>query len=275
MSGWFIWDVETRIAIDRVLRTEKPLAQHGCTEGKKVAVKEVLDRICAEKGQTADRPCFIPARFHEPVALVGLLLTEELEYRHHMVLAPQLPDGEPDVQKVTQEFWASINWLGANGRPRLVTFNGGHFDIPVMEVAALEHGCSLAGWLNPEAKVWEDPRGDRAPELHWDLYSILAKAGMLGGGLNFWSRLAGYPGKLDTGGDMVQQMLDEKKLAEIADYCVTDVLNTYGLLWHVLTAMGRMAPRQNSPVFENTLRKVAAGRGPEVQRYLGHLVPPF
>ena len=47
------------------------------------------------------------------------------------------------------------------------------------------------------------------------------------GGLNLVANLLGKPGKMDVQGDMVQDMYNAGRLADINDYCRCDVLDTY------------------------------------------------
>ena len=60
------------------------------------------------------------------------------------------------------------------------------------------------------------------------------------GGLNLAANLLGKPGKMDVQGDMVQDMYDDGRLAEINDYCRCDVLDTYFVFLRTRVLLGKL-----------------------------------
>jgi hypothetical protein len=60
------------------------------------------------------------------------------------------------------------------------------------------------------------------------------------GGLNLAANLLGKPGKMDVQGDMVQDMFEAGRLAEINDYCRCDVLDTYFVFLRSRVMMGQL-----------------------------------
>jgi hypothetical protein len=274
--SYLIWDTETDTAYDRIMRTERPVL--GAGESTVQAVDRVLKELCDQKNQSYDRPCFTPARFHVPNTIGLLQVDEQLRYQRHLVIANRTIDNKPDYAANARQFWNCYNsaYDESNQNLVLVDFNGLHFDCPLMEVAGLENGCDLSRWYAFGNKSWEDPRGAFAHQRHIDLFAFLSTRAQVGGGLSYWSRLIGLPGKLDTDGAMVQDML---KTADghqrVADYCMCDVLNTYGLLFHILHCMGHTPTSFTGPVFEDTMRRVAQGRGSELQKFVQFYEAPF
>lgn len=263
---YLIFDIEGRVSLKRTMRTERLKAPDGGS--MEATVNEFIERTCLEKDRTKDRACFAPARFHEPVSVVMLLVDDQLRYISHQVIDHHDQHGHPEPAKIAGHAWEIIRWARKTHSARLVTFAGCRYDIPVLEATAFEHGMDIGFWFNPDAKVWENGRSDRAPEVHLDLLSVLTGPSYMGGGLNFWSRLCGLPGKLDTEGDMVQEMLRNRQIDRISDYCLCDVLNTYGLLFHMLFSMRQIpASHTGNPIFRDTLTRMIAGRGPEAQRF--------
>ncbi|MSQ55586.1 MAG: 3'-5' exonuclease [Betaproteobacteria bacterium] len=115
--------------------------------------------------------------------------------------------------------------------PQLVSWNGGGFDLPVLNYRALANGVSAP-------KFWDQGEDDRDFKWnsylgryharHLDLMDVLAmyqprnKAP-----LDAVARIAGFPGKIGVGGAEVWPAYQAGKLAEIRDYCEADCANTY------------------------------------------------
>jgi 3'-5' exonuclease len=106
--------------------------------------------------------------------------------------------------------------------PQLVTFNGNTFDLPVLRYRAMIHGISAPG-------LAVRPYFNRYTEDAVDLCDILSSfAPHTKASLNELSRIMGLPGKSDgSDGSDVERFFLEGKIKEIADYCETDVVNTY------------------------------------------------
>lgn len=115
--------------------------------------------------------------------------------------------------------------------PTLVTWNGSGFDLPVLHYRALKHGI-------PAPRYWENGAEDqsfrfnnylnRFHERHTDLMDVLSGyQARACAPLDELAVLLGFPGKLGMSGADVWDQYQAGKLADIRDYCETDVLNTY------------------------------------------------
>lgn len=113
--------------------------------------------------------------------------------------------------------------------PRLVSFNGKNFDLPVLKYRAIKYGVT-APWLYKMGDKWNNYSQRYSLDWHCDLadaysdYGASAKVKM-----NELCVAFGLPGKLDVDGSQVADLYDAKKLDEIRNYCETDVINTYML----------------------------------------------
>ncbi len=121
----------------------------------------------------------------------------------------------------------------------LVTFNGRGFDMPLLELAAFDHGCSASEYFQRSR--------NRFNSKHLDLMDWLSNTGAcrIAGGLNMMAqrRAGGVPagcGKFDVAGDQVYQMYKEGKLQEINDYCMYDTLDTYFVFLRTRVVVGTM-----------------------------------
>ena len=112
-------------------------------------------------------------------------------------------------------------------RPRLVTYNGRSFDIPVLKYRAMAHGIA-ARWLHKAGDRFSNYSYRYSREWHCDLMDVLSDFGASRSvKLDEVSRLLGFPGKFGIDGSKVKEMHEAGRLKEIRDYCETDVLNTY------------------------------------------------
>ena len=115
--------------------------------------------------------------------------------------------------------------------PQLVSWNGGGFDLPVLNYRALIYGVTAS-------RFWEQGEEDRDFKWnnylsryhtrHLDLMDHLAMyTGRANAPLDDLAKLCGFPGKMGVDGSQVWALYQEGRLAEIRDYCETDVVNTY------------------------------------------------
>jgi 3'-5' exonuclease len=136
-------------------------------------------------------------------------------------------DANSDEAEIIRRFFEGIDKY----TPMLVTWNGGGFDLPVLHYRALLHGVSAprywdTGELDREFK-WNNYL-NRFHARHTDLMDVLSGyQGRATARLDDIAQMLGLPGKLGMDGSQVWDTYQAGKLAEIRDYCETDVLNTY------------------------------------------------
>ena len=184
---------------------------------------------------TEGRNAFPRQPFHKVVAIS--FLTAEIDRdgpRESYVLRELRSGGEPgyDEKKLLQGFFQYFERL----RPRLVSFNGRTFDLPVLKYRAMVHGVSAAHLFQAGDK-WESYNSRYASEWHCDLLEVLSDYGASARcKLNEVCSVLGLPGKFGPDGSKVTEMWDARQVGAIRDYCETDVLNTYlvYLRWQLL-----------------------------------------
>jgi 3'-5' exonuclease len=139
-------------------------------------------------------------------------------------------DGKSEEASVIQAFFDRVD----GRRPQLVSWNGGGFDLPVLQQRGLRHGV-VAG------RYWEMGDDDREHRYnnyisryhlrHIDLMDLLAMyQSRANAPLDAMAKLCGFPGKLGMDGSQVYGAYLEGRRDEIRRYCETDAMNTY-LLW--------------------------------------------
>ena len=107
-------------------------------------------------------------------------------------------------------------------KPRLISFNGASFDLPVLRYRAMVNRVSAPGLI---ARAYFNRYTDDALDL-CDALASFDNRGKLK--LNELARALGLPGKPDgIDGARVEEFVNAGRVKEVADYCETDVVNTY------------------------------------------------
>lgn len=268
-----IFDIETIIDAERLLRTEKSTARMIEANGKprqetpdEVVAREA-ERICKLDPAVASgtKECFMAPRFHGPTHIALLLVDDQMQYLNHSLIALR-KDHAPDFRGNTQTFWNTVAWVKqTHGGCRMVTWGGFRFDLPVLETCAFEYGIPMPGYLVFDQPAYNDPRSQFGTKHHLDLLPFMARGN---GGLSQWSRLVGLPGKMDTNGSMVADMLKRSNgHEEVGDYNMCDTVSTYAMLYHTLFLAGELTSSFRGPTFEHAMDQCFKGRGKECQRF--------
>ena len=119
--------------------------------------------------------------------------------------------------------------------PRLVSFNGRGFDLPMIMVRAMRYNLNAAAYYESENKElnknkWENYRARYSPKFHLDLLDFISDFGSVRGlKLDTLCASLNLPGKYDVHGDQVLELYYAGELDKINEYCESDVLNTYWL----------------------------------------------
>ncbi|MDR1228779.1 MAG: 3'-5' exonuclease [Azoarcus sp.] len=143
---------------------------------------------------------------------------------------------EPDSGEsgIVQRFFDGIEKY----TPQLVSWNGGGFDLPVLHYRGLLHGIAAPRYWDLGDGDYADSREfkwnnyiSRYHARHLDLMDLLALyQPRANAPLDDLAKLMGYPGKLGMDGSAVWTAWQAGRIAEIRDYCETDVVNT-GLVY--------------------------------------------
>ncbi len=164
--------------------------------------------------------------FHRVVAIAFLEAEIQTEGGVETYLLRELRSGGEanwDEKKLIQGFFAYVQ----RSRPRLVSFNGRTFDLPVLRYRAMVHGIT-APYLYTAGDKWDNYMRRYSPDWHCDLLDVLSDYGASARvRLNEVCAVLGLPGKFGIAGGDVAGLIDAHKLEEVRRYCETDVLNTY------------------------------------------------
>ena len=128
-----------------------------------------------------------------------------------------------DEEELLRGFFAYCGKL----RPRLVSYNGRGFDLPVLKYRAMKFRIP-APWLHRAENKWENYNVRYAPHWHCDLQEVLSDYGASARvKMNEVCAAFGLPGKTGIDGSQVAELYQNGDIDTIRRYCETDVLNTY------------------------------------------------
>ena len=157
--------------------------------------------------------------------------------------------------------------------PTLVSWNGSGFDLPVLNYRGLMHGVTAARfWDQGEDEKdfkWNNYIS-RYHARHTDLMDLMAMYQPRGAApLDALAKLCGFPGKLGMDGSAVWGAYQAGKIADIRNYCETDVVNT----WLVYLRFQKMRGVMNETAYAREVKLVrdslAASSDAHWKEYLG------
>ena len=168
---------------------------------------------------------FLPVCFHRVVSISAVMADGFGRFLRVSTL-----EGESERDKIAK-FLAFIE----DFNPRLVSFNGRGFDLPMIMARAMCYDLSAAAYFETNDRdsnksKWENYRSRYDGRFHLDLLDHISDFGAVRGlKLDHICASVGLPGKYDVHGDQVLQLYYGGEQAKIDEYCRSDVLNTYWL----------------------------------------------
>ena len=150
--------------------------------------------------------------------------------------------------------------------PQLVSWNGGGFDLPVLNYRALIHGVQAR-------RFWDQGDDDREFRFnnyisryhtrHLDVMDVLALFQPRAvAPLDDLAQLLGYPGKLGMDGSQVWDAYQRGEIHGIRSYCETDAVNTFLVYLRFQLLRGQLTPEQYQAELEvvrATLQRTQGG----------------
>ena len=190
-------------------------------EGTDAKVSEQAFILQEEKSGSS----FLPLPFHQVVAISAVMTDDFGAFQKVSSI-----DGENESAMIK----SFLNFIDKHN-PKLVSFNGRSFDIPMLMIRAMKYNLSCHAFFEVENKMlnkskWDNYRYRFSHKFHVDLMDHISEFGAARGlNLNTLCTMMGIPGKFDVSGDQVHKLFYDKKITEIKEYCESDVLNTYWL----------------------------------------------
>lgn len=162
-----------------------------------------------------------------PLHLQKIVAISVVFEKHDQLKVWSLGNKDSNEKEIIQRFFEGIE----QHTPILVSWNGGGFDLPVLNYRSLMHGVQAP-------RYWETGDDDSSfrynnyiSRFHWrhtDLMDVLANyQPRAGAKLDQVATMLGFPGKFGMDGSLVWEKFQQGAIEEIRNYCETDVLNTY------------------------------------------------
>ena len=181
---------------------------------------------------------FLPLHLHRVVA-ISCALSERDVFKVWSLGESGEGEGE-----IIQRFFDGIEKY----TPQLVSWNGAGFDLPVLHYRGLIHAVRAP-------RYWDTGEDDREFRFnnyisryhmrHCDVMDLLALyQGRAVAPLDEIAQLLGLPGKLGMNGSQVWDAYRSGRLADIRNYCETDVVNTYLVFLRFQTMRGALTTEQ-------------------------------
>jgi len=212
MTPTLVFDLETIPDIEGLRRLHQ--------WGTEVPDAEVAERAFAARKEITGNT-FLPQHLQR-VAVVGCVFRDDKGFRVRCL--GQADDTEPVL---LTSFFKTIERY----TPKLISWNGSGFDLPVLHYRTLIHGIAAPRYWD----MGEDDKDfrynnylSRYHTRHLDLMDVLAKYNGRGNApLDDLAKLCGFPGKLGMDGSLVWDAWSNGRANEVRAYCETDVVNTW------------------------------------------------
>ena len=176
-----------------------------------------------------------------PLHLQKIVAISAVFENRNQIKVWSLGDVDADEKEIIHRFFQGVE----QNTPILVSWNGGGFDLPVLNYRSLLHGVQAP-------RYWETGDDDTSfrfnnyiSRFHWrhtDLMDVLGNyQPRAGAKLDEVATMLGYPGKFGMSGADVWDKYQQGAIEEIRNYCETDVLNTYLVYLNFEMIRGRLS----------------------------------
>ena len=176
-----------------------------------------------------------------PLHLQKIVAISAVFENRNQIKVWSLGDVDADEKEIIHRFFQGVE----QNTPTLVSWNGGGFDLPVLNYRSLLHGVQAP-------RYWETGDDDTSfrfnnyiSRFHWrhtDLMDVLGNyQPRAGANLDEVATMLGYPGKFCMSGADVWDKYQQGAIEEIRNYCETDVLNTYLVYLNFEMIRGRIS----------------------------------
>lgn len=193
-----------------------------------------LDAGCRDMVRSAMGDQFPKLLYHSIVCIGALLATQsDSGWEVKGIDAPHI--GNRTEQELIQSF---VN-IVEQAKPKMITFNGSGFDLPVLRYRSMMHGLRAPGL---SARPYFHRFTDDAVDV-CDVLSSFSYGGKVK--LDEISRVMGLEGKPDgMDGSQVEAYFNAGRIDEIAAYCQSDVVNTFRLWLRYELFRGKIDQKQ-------------------------------
>ena len=254
MTPTLIFDLETIPDADGLRRLNPEW-------GPDLSDTDVIQAALAAR-QESHGSDFLPLHLHK-IVVIGCVFRDAQGFRVRTLGKP----GDPEAVLLTAFFKTIGHYT-----PRLVSWNGSGFDLPVLHYRSLIHGVQAPRYWD----TGEDDRDfkfnnyiNRYHSRHIDLMDLLAKYNARANApLDDLAKLCGFPGKLGMDGGQVWQAWSAGQTDEVRAYCETDVVNTWLVYCRFRFIRGELDRSANDSEVQLVREVLQASGAPHWEEYL-------
>jgi hypothetical protein len=254
MSPTLTFDIETIPDVDGLRRLHDI--------GPDTPDAEVADMAMLMRRQQTGGSDFMPLHLHRVVTISCALRAGD------SFKVFSLSEPESDEGAIIQRFFEGVEKY----TPQLISWNGGGFDLPVLHYRGMRHAVTAP-------RYWDQGEDDkdfkwnnyisRYHSRHLDLMDLLALYQPRGAvALDSLAKLYGFPGKLGMDGSKVWEAYQAGRIADIRDYCETDVVNTYLVFLRFELMRGHLNREQHAREVELVRSTLAGIEAPHWREFL-------
>lgn len=183
---------------------------------------------------------FLRQPFHKIIVISMLKASLTIKNGYECLELKKISSGSLDklTEKELVEFF--FNYI-CKCLPRLISFNGKTFDLPVLKYKAMHYGIMAEKFYKAGDK-WNSYNNRYSVDWHCDLLEVLSEYGA-SARVKMCEVCTAFnlPGKLGIDGSNVAKMYDDNQLLEVKNYCETDVLNTYLIYLRLSLHQGKIS----------------------------------
>ncbi|QWU80443.1 polysaccharide biosynthesis protein [Campylobacter novaezeelandiae] len=168
-----------------------------------------------QKEQTSSE--FLPLPYHKIISICAVITNSFGKF-----IKVNKIDGD-DEQSMIANFFKFIDKY----EPKLVSFNGKNYDMPLLVLRALKYNIKANTYLDTITDKWNNYKTRFSENKHCDLFEAFGS--YRGLKLDLICAMVNLPGKYEIHGNEVLELFYENKLEKIHEYCESDTLNTFML----------------------------------------------
>jgi len=190
---------------------------------------------------------FLPVNLHKLVALSAVIGDDNGNIS-------QIYSKSGDEEEILEGFLKFIQ----TKTPRLISYNGRGFDLPMIMIRAMKYNLSCpiyyaeTDYNIPQMSKWNCYRTRYSTNYHMDLMDHISEFRAVSGlNLNSLCKSLGIPGKYDVSGDQVLELYYNKEIDKICEYCESDVINTYFVFLKYELLRGKILPEDYTNLLIN------------------------